>query len=96
MSGADRQRQALVKILGRGAPRQLRRLSRALGQNDAYLQQYLHRGSPLQLPEAVRHELAALLDVDEAVLRAEPAHQLATPRLVHVPLLEVEASTGSG
>ena len=91
----DKQRRALLDILGRGEPRQLRRLSRALGRNDAYLQQFLQRGSPRQLPEAVRHQLAELLGVDEARLRAEP-ERLVIPRIVHVPLLEVDARAGSG
>ena len=107
----DRQRQALLDILGRGAPRRLRRLSRALGRNDAYLQQFLQRGSPRRLPEDVRYQLAGLLGVDEQLLRdgGRPApvkpdsdkgqtlpYPSAPARLVHVPLLEVEVSAGSG
>jgi phage repressor protein C with HTH and peptisase S24 domain len=47
----------------------LKRLSTALGKNHAYLQQFVHRGVPAQLPEAVRHALAGLLSVEEATLR---------------------------
>jgi len=36
----------------------------ALGRNDAYLQQFLQRGSPRRLPEEIRHQLAGLLGVE--------------------------------
>ena len=98
-----------MAVLDRGEPRQLRRLSRALGRNDAYLHQFLYRGSPRHLPEELRHQLAGLLGVEEAVLRPEtvalgdagpaPARFSVRPdgpgpRIVHIPLLEVEASEG--
>ena len=42
----------------------LRELSRTLDKNDAYLQQYLHRGTPKVLPEEHRYKLASTLDID--------------------------------
>ena len=42
----------------------LRDLSRNLKKNDAYLQQYLYRGTPKVLPEEYRYLLAELLDVN--------------------------------
>ena len=42
----------------------LRDLSRNLKKNDAYLQQYLYRGTPKVLPEEHRYLLAELLDVN--------------------------------
>ena len=39
--------------------------SRALGRNDAYLQQYLYRGSPRRLPEEMRYALAELVGCDQ-------------------------------
>ena len=42
----------------------LRQLSRILDKNDAYLQQYLYRGTPKVLPEEHRYKLAATLDID--------------------------------
>ena len=42
----------------------LRDLSRNIKKNDAYLQQYLYRGSPKVLPEEYRYLLAKLLDVN--------------------------------
>ena len=41
----------------------LRDLSRTLKKNDAYLQQYIFRGTPKILPEEYRHKLAELLNV---------------------------------
>ena len=42
----------------------LRDLSRNIKKNDAYLQQYLYRGTPKVLPEEHRYLLAELLDVN--------------------------------
>ncbi len=42
----------------------LRNLSRNIKKNDAYLQQYLFRGTPKVLPEEHRFMLAEILDVD--------------------------------
>ena len=43
----------------------LKKASRTLGRNDAYLQQYLYRGSPRRLPEDMRYALAALVGCDQ-------------------------------
>ena len=43
----------------------LKEASRALGRNDAYLQQYLYRGSPRRLPEDMRYALAELVGCDQ-------------------------------
>ena len=43
----------------------LKKASRALGRNDAYLQQYLYRGSPRRLPEDMRYALAELVGCDQ-------------------------------
>ena len=37
----------------------------AIGKNEAYLHQFVHKGSPVRLPEEDRRKLASLLDVDE-------------------------------
>jgi len=42
----------------------LRNLSRNINKNDAYLQQYLYRGTPKVLPEEYRLMLAKILDVN--------------------------------
>jgi len=46
----------------------LKALSRTVRRNDAYLHQYLWRGSPTALPEAVRSDLAAVLGVPQESL----------------------------
>jgi lambda repressor-like predicted transcriptional regulator len=47
----------------------LAELSRAIGKNHAYLQQYLERGIPRVLSEDVREKLAVLLDLNPDQLR---------------------------
>jgi hypothetical protein len=46
-------------------------LSRRLNRNEAYMHQFMWRGSPKDLPEPVRRPLAQILGVDEAELRGE-------------------------
>lgn len=45
-----------------------RSLSMAIGKNEAYLHQYINKGSPLRLPEEERRKLALILAVDEQEL----------------------------
>src|SRR5262249_30172126 len=47
----------------------LANVSRELGHNHAYLQQYVRYAIPAQLKEDDRHRLAALLGVDQRVLK---------------------------
>lgn len=47
----------------------MKEASQALGRNHAYLQQFLERGVPANLPEGVRGALAGLLQVEEDLLR---------------------------
>ncbi len=49
----------------------LRGLSRHVGRNDAYLQQFVTRGTPRRLPEDVRRRLAQRLAIDERLLGAQ-------------------------
>jgi hypothetical protein len=44
-------------------------LSKKLGKNHAYLQQFVKRGTPTELPERVRRSLAGLLQIEEGELR---------------------------
>lgn len=46
-------------------------LSREIGMNQTYVQQYLTKGSPKFLPEIQRRKLAILLDIDEHLLRPQ-------------------------
>lgn len=66
-------------------------LSRMLGRNAAYLQQYIHRGTPRVLAERDRALLAGYLGVDEQVLGAP----LRVPP-VAVRRLDVPAAAGHG
>lgn len=45
-------------------------LSVKLGKNEAYLQQFIKRGTPKRLPEEERLKLAQLLWIDERLLGA--------------------------
>lgn len=66
-------------------------LSRMLRRNDAYLQQYIRRGTPRRLAERDRKLLAAYFRVDEAELGGT-----AGPVLAAIRRLDVEASAGAG
>ena len=48
-------------------------LSRAMGKNESYMHQFVHRGTPKRLPEEGRLVLATLLDVPETALRPDGA-----------------------
>jgi hypothetical protein len=61
----DSTRNKIEKLL-RASEYDLKAASMALGKNAAYLQQYLNRGTPKVLPEAVRRDLARLLKVPES------------------------------
>lgn len=69
-------------------------LSRMLGRNPAYIQQYVKRGTPRRLAERDRRLLARYFDVPEEALGG-PA-PAATETLITVPLLDVRASAGPG
>jgi len=69
-------------------------LSRLLGRNPAYVQQYIKRGTPRRLAEADRRRLARYFGVDEAELGA--ARETARDALVPVRRLEIGASAGAG
>lgn len=48
----------------------LTELSVRIGRNQAYLQQFIARGSPRRLPETERRHLAMTLNIDERLLGA--------------------------
>ena len=72
-------------------------ISRLLGRNPAYIQQYIKRGTPRRLAEEDRLKLAAYFRVPEQRLggRIEPAAP-APAALVRVPRIEIGASAGPG
>lgn len=72
-------------------------LSRLVGRNPAYIQQYIKRGSPKNLPERERAILARYFGVDQRLLGA-PEEAVGGKRsgLKLVPRLAVGASAGAG
>jgi Peptidase S24-like len=72
-------------------------LSRLVGRNPAYIQQYIKRGSPKQLPERERSILARYYGVAPQLLGA-PDEDSSAKRggLKLVPKLAVGASAGAG
>ena len=77
----------------------LKEASRALGRNDAYLQQFLYRGSPRRLPEHMRLRLAAMTGADQAQFLdpdLKALQPMAHDRLIDVPLHAVHAAAGGG
>ena len=75
-------------------------LSRLIGRNPAYIQQYLRRGVPRRLSEEDRHRLARHFGVSELLLGAPPSRTLAPRRSVHggveIPWLQGTDSAEGG
>lgn len=71
-------------------------LSRLLGRNAAYVQQYIKRGTPRRLAEDDRRLLARYFGVDEGLLGGPGGRAEAEPGLVSVPRLDVGVSAGPG
>jgi len=84
-------REALAALIERGGT-SYAALSRLIGRNAAYLQQFVVRGSPRRLAERDRRLLAAYFGVSEEVLGAD----VGGPTAVIVPRLDVVASAGGG
>ncbi len=70
-------------------------VSRLLGRNAAYVQQFLHRGSPKRLAEEDRAVLSRFFGVDETELGG-PARDRGTEPYRIIPRLAVGASAGAG
>ena len=74
-------------------------LSRLLGKNAAYIQQYLKRGTPRKLSEDDRKTLARHFGVAEQLLRGEgeePSPQTHAGPLIPIARYNVNASAGHG
>lgn len=83
--------------LARERGNSLAALSRMLGRNASYLQQYITKGSPRKLEEVDRRRLAQFFGVAEAELGAPEEKSLAAAGdWVEVPRLPLEASAGPG
>ena len=70
-------------------------LSRMLGRNAAYIQQYVRRGVPKRLKEEERRKLARYFSVSEAMLGGPP-ELAAREGLIAVNRTAVRASAGPG
>ena len=57
-------REKIKFIINKNKQFNLRDLSRIIKKNDAYLQQYLYRGTPKFLPEELRYKLSQVLKTD--------------------------------
>lgn len=86
----DAQRAALARLMDEQG-RSFAELSRVIGRNAAYLQQYLKRGTPRVLAEEDRGMLARYMGVPEAVLGGPAADNA-----VEVARIDVRASAGPG
>lgn len=71
-------------------------LSRLIGRNPAYIQQYLKRGSPRKLDPDDRRVLAKFFGVEEELLGGPPRGHSSREALIEIPLLDVQASAGHG
>lgn len=73
-------------------------LSRLIGRNAAYIQQYIKRGTPKRLAESDRRRLARYFGVDEELLGGPPTDSIpqAEGDLIAIPQYSVTASAGPG
>jgi phage repressor protein C with HTH and peptisase S24 domain len=73
-------------------------ISRLLGRNAAYIQQFIRRGTPRRLAEEDRRKLAAYFRVPEERLGgpAAAARAVSPTPLVAIPRIEIGASAGPG
>lgn len=70
-------------------------LSRMLGRNPAYIQQFVRRGVPKRLGEAERRKLARYFNIPESLLGG-PSEQRDSRGLVPVKRTPIRASAGPG
>ena len=71
-------------------------LSRMIGRNSSYLQQYITKGSHRKLEEEDRRRLAEFFGVTESELGAPEEKSSSRGEWVEVPRLALEASAGPG
>ncbi|XJJ68420.1 S24 family peptidase [Novosphingobium sp. BL-8A] len=94
MESTDPRARLLELADGRGVS--LSALSRMIGKNASYLQQFIKKGSPRKLEEADRGTLARFFGVDEMELGKAKEKSLDEPSWMDVPRLAVGASAGPG
>lgn len=93
MDGAQIRTNLVEAAMYRGES--LAALSRLIGRNAAYLQQFVTRGSPRVLGERERYMLATYLGIDEVDLGGPSAAAHGAP-MVRVPRIDATASAGPG
>ena len=71
-------------------------LSRMLGRNPAYIQQFVRRGVPKRLKEAERRKLARYFSIPEAMLGGPDDEPTRVDTLLPVQRVMVRASAGPG
>ena len=71
-------------------------LSRMLGRNAAYIQQFVRRGVPKRLKEEERRKLARYFSVPETLLGGPPENDEASTELVPIKRHPVSVSAGPG
>ncbi len=72
-------------------------LSRLIGRNAAYIQQFIKRGVPRKLAEEDRRKLARYFDVDETLLGGPgKAPDASADSLIAIPRYDIRASAGAG
>ena len=71
-------------------------LSRMLGRNPAYIQQFVRRGVPKKLKEEERKKLARFFSIPESLLGGPPEAEPGPAGLIPVKRALVQASAGPG
>jgi phage repressor protein C with HTH and peptisase S24 domain len=71
-------------------------LSRMLGRNPAYIQQFVRRGVPKRLKEEERRKLARYFSISETLLGGPPEEPARSDGLVSIKRHPVMVSAGSG
>jgi phage repressor protein C with HTH and peptisase S24 domain len=84
--------QATVMMEAKRRGTSLAALSRMIGRNPAYLQQFVKRGTPRRLDEQARRHLAAFFGVDESALGG-PVQEA---DMVAVRRIDAQAAAGPG
>lgn len=88
-------RERLSELVGESGA-SMAALSRMIGRNSAYLQQYVTKGSPRRLEEEDRRRLARFFGVPESELGGREEISYDRSDWVEVPRLPLEASAGPG
>jgi phage repressor protein C with HTH and peptisase S24 domain len=90
------ERAVIREAVARNKTLDLAKLSKALGKNHAYLQQYLERGVPKTLKDKDKKALAAMIGASPADLGLEDDGTILAGDFVVVPEYDLDLSAGSG